>query len=277
MNVTNQYTGARETGFADVGNGTLYYERQGVGTPVLLLHGLNMDTRTWDGIFETIAQTHQAIRFDMRAFGRSEKIDTPFTVYDDIRGLLDRLQLDSAFLVGHSLGGAMAVEFALVYPERVRGLFLTCSSMFGHPPCEVGKQTHARMVELFQSGDFEAALTYDLRNLLDGPLAEEGRVQGPVRDLVATIRRDAFQKTDHGVRPTFLDPAPITRLEEIRVPVVTQYGDLDWPNVKEVSDLIASRVPNAKQILMEGTAHNGCMERPEEFCKLVLAFLQEHE
>ncbi|MGZ4162903.1 MAG: alpha/beta fold hydrolase [Tumebacillaceae bacterium] len=277
MNVKNEYTGAHETGFAEIGHGTLYYERQGVGTPILLLHGLNLDTRMWDGIFETLAQTNQAIRMDLRGFGRSEAITEPFSVYEDIRGLLDHLQVDRAFVVGHSLGGAMALEFALAYPERIQGLFVSCTALFGHPQSELAKETQARMQELIQSGDQDAVLAYDVYTLLDGPLAEQGRVQGPVRDLLTVIRKDAHAKTFNGNFPNPLQPPVITRLEELTLPVLTQYGDLDWPHVKEISDVIASRVPNAKQVLLANTAHNGCMEQPETFSQLVLDFVQTHQ
>lgn len=269
MTLAKEYTGAHETGFAKMDHGTLYYERQGVGTPVVLVHGFNLDTRMWDGMFETLAERYQVIRFDMRAFGRSDAITEPFAVYEDIRMLLDELGIDQAYFVGHSLGGNMSLEFALAYPERVKGIVLASSGLFGHPRSELGKETNDRLMAHFQRGELESALQYDLENLLDGPLGQPGRVQGPVRELLSKIRWDSYQHQFNGNFPKPLEPAAITRLEEIRVPVLTTYGDLDWPDFKEISDVIVNRVPGAQQVLLAGTGHQGCMEKPEEFVRLV--------
>lgn len=275
MTVTHAYTGALETGFAQLDHGTLYYERLGSGTPIVLMHGLSLDTRMWNGVFEKLAERYQVIRIDLRGFGRSEATTEPFSVYEDVRALLDFLKLDSAFLVGHSMSGTMILDFALAYPERTLGLVFVAGALIGHPPSELAKETQAHLQELFQKGDLEAALEYDVVILLDGPQATPGRVEGPTRELLKEIRRHAYTLEFNGNFPKPLEPFAITRLEEVQAPMLTIYGDLDWPHFKEISDAIATRVPNAQQVLMPGTAHNGCMEKPEEFAQLVLDFLAE--
>jgi len=112
-----------QTGFADVNGTRLYYERAGTGDPLVLIHGFACDTTYWDDQFETLTQGYSVIRYDMRGFGKSaHPTEEPYAHFDDLKALLDNLEVSCAHLVGHSSGCRMIVDFALAYPERVRSL-----------------------------------------------------------------------------------------------------------------------------------------------------------
>jgi pimeloyl-ACP methyl ester carboxylesterase len=266
------YTGAFENGLLP-GSG-IYYERMGLGTPIVLVHGFNLDTRMWDGIFEALAQEHQAIRIDIPMFGQSPAKTGEYALYEDIATMLDELGVEQAYFVGHSLGGAATLEFACAHPERVLGLVHAYGAMIGHPPSEEIQSAGARIQELAQTGQMEELLAYDVASLLDGPNVEPGRVQGDVRERVQAMRVHAYSLGPKGNFPKFLDPLPIARLEEIQVPMLTIYGDLDWPDFAEISQALAERVPHAQRVLIEGTAHMGPMEKPAEFLRLVQDFVK---
>ncbi|MCX5666073.1 MAG: alpha/beta hydrolase [Candidatus Omnitrophica bacterium] len=112
---------------AKLKNISLYYETHGKGDPVLLISGLNSDSASWAGVCGKLAKHFFVIAFDNRGSGRS---DTPKKKYsiremaDDAIGLLDRLQLKKCNVIGHSMGGYIAQELAIYYPERVGKLIL---------------------------------------------------------------------------------------------------------------------------------------------------------
>lgn len=272
MSTTTNYNGALQTGFAKTSG--IYYERLGVGTPIVLLHGWNLDTRMWDGIFEQLAEEHQVIRLDFRGFGQSPAATEPYAVYEDIRGLLDELGIEQTFFVSHSMGGIVQLEVACAFPERVLGLVHACGALMGHPRSAVMEATNTRLYELAQAGEPDALLEYDLATLLDGPDAEAGRVQGEVRERLRAIRVHANTLTRDFSLLRVLEPYPITRLEEIQAPLLSIYGDLDWPEFQEISQVLVERMPHAKRVLMAGTAHMSPMEKPEEFVQLVVGFVK---
>jgi pimeloyl-ACP methyl ester carboxylesterase len=115
----------------------LAYIRHGKGTPLVLLHGYPIDHHIWDEIVPLLDNTFDLIIPDLRGFGESTTIDTPYTMDDyasDIAGLLDHLGISKTTIAGHSMGGYVALAFARLYPARVNGLGLVSSQVLADPP-----------------------------------------------------------------------------------------------------------------------------------------------
>src|SRR5690242_11958198 len=115
----------------------LAYERRGKGTPLVLLHGYPLDHHLWDEVAPLLEDTFDVILPDLRGFGESTTVDSPYSMDDyasDIAGLLDQLGISKAAIVGHSMGGYAALAFARMYPERVSGLGLVSSQVLADPP-----------------------------------------------------------------------------------------------------------------------------------------------
>ena len=115
----------------------LAYTRQGSGTPLVLLHGFPLDHHTWDEIVPLLENTFDLIIPDLRGFGDSTTVDSPYTMDDlasDIAGLLDHLRIEKSAIAGHSMGGYVALTFARLYPERVSGLGLVSTQAPADPP-----------------------------------------------------------------------------------------------------------------------------------------------
>ena len=111
------------TGYADVNGTRLYYELAGEGHPLLLIHGFTLDTRMWDDQFDAFAQRYQVIRYDVRGFGRSAvPTHEPYSHHDDVKALLDYLDIAHAHILGHSMGSGIATDFVLAYPEMADSL-----------------------------------------------------------------------------------------------------------------------------------------------------------
>ncbi|HEY7490512.1 MAG TPA: alpha/beta hydrolase [Candidatus Tectomicrobia bacterium] len=120
------------TGFADVNGTRLYYEVAGTGHPLVLIHGFSLDTRMWDDQFEVFAQGYQVLRYDLRGFGKSAvPTDTPYTHPDDLYALMTHLGIEHADIVGLSLGGAVALDFAVTYPRATDVLIPVDAALLG--------------------------------------------------------------------------------------------------------------------------------------------------
>jgi pimeloyl-ACP methyl ester carboxylesterase len=127
--------------FVDVGGSRLYYYAagtRGAGDPVVLIHGFPMNSRLWSSLVSHFAPGHRLIIVDLPGFGRS---DPPTVARAScgahaaaVRALLDDLQVNRAFIVGHGLGGGVAQAFAVQWPNRVAGLALVSSAGFGVRP-----------------------------------------------------------------------------------------------------------------------------------------------
>src|SRR5690242_18617682 len=111
-------------GFAAVNGSRLYYESAGTGPPLVLLHGFTLDTRMWDDQFEAFARQYRVIRYDLRGFGRSAVPTESYSHAEDLHALLGHLETEAAYVAGLSMGGAVALDYALAYPQAVRGLIL---------------------------------------------------------------------------------------------------------------------------------------------------------
>lgn len=111
---------------------TLYYEIHGAGEPLLLISGLNSDHTLYRTIMPRLAEKYQVIIFDNRGVGQSDKPDVPYTIEmmaDDTAGLLRELGIERAHILGASMGGRIAADLALRYPQLVKSLILVSTGM----------------------------------------------------------------------------------------------------------------------------------------------------
>lgn len=125
--------GPESAGSVAVPGGEIRYSVAGVGPPLVLLHGGRLDRTMWDPLMPRLAAAHRIVRWDARGHGASTAPASPAaSAADDLRTLLDRLGFRRATIVGYSMGGGTAAEFAIRFPERVERLILVSTS--GPPP-----------------------------------------------------------------------------------------------------------------------------------------------
>jgi pimeloyl-ACP methyl ester carboxylesterase len=264
-----------KNGMVDVDGAELYFEAAGGGEPLVLVHAGIADARMWEGQFAPFAERHLTIRYDMRGFGRSVLAPGPFSHHEDLRVLLDRLGVGRTSLVGCSMGGATVLDLALENPERVEALVLVCSAVGGfefdgEPPGE-----WQEIVAAEEAGDLDRVSELEVRMWVDGPGRGPDVVDPAVRDLVRGMNLIALQNEALGLGEEQEPETPaVARLSEIQAPTLILVGDEDQPRTLAAADLLARDLPNARKVVMPGTAHLPNMERPEEFNNLVLDFLR---
>ncbi|GHO49104.1 alpha/beta fold hydrolase [Ktedonospora formicarum] len=272
-----------QTGFAEVNGTTLYYEIAGTGHPFVLVHGHLLDRRSWDEQFAVFAERYKVIRYDQRGFGDSGLITQGESYSDrqDLYELMQFLGIESAYLMGVSGGGALAIDFTLEHPEMVDALIPVTAGVSGFRPSKEVMQKHPDVVRLytslneaFEKHDIAQAVEVSLELWTDGPGRLPMQAAPSVRERVREMTTRNWERPDDEAQaqtpPTPLEPPAVGRLSEISVPTLVILGEWDAPNPLEQ---LAAEIPGAKKVVMAETAHHPFLEKPAEFNQSVLDFL----
>lgn len=262
-----------EAGMAQVNGALLYFEVQGRGDPVVLLEGANLDLRLWDPQFRRFASEFRVLRYDFRGFGRSSRNDaSSYRSHEDLSLLMDHLEIERAHVFGLSLGGRIAVDFALEHPERVRSLVLVGPGLSGWEWEPFGEDWRERFIEAIQAGDSLRAADLWLESHYMAPAMEIPALALELRRLArANSRVFAHQSLE-----VPLAPPAVERLGEIRVPTLLILGSLDVPDIHRIVARLASEIPDAEQVVFDGVGHLPNREAPERFEQVVKEFLRRH-
>ena len=267
-----------QTGFAEVNGTRLYYEVKGTGHPLALIHGGLVDRRLWDDQFDVFAQHYKVIRFDVRSFGDSAPITAetpPYSLEEDVYSLLKFLGIEKTYVLGLSMGGAIAINFTLMYPEMVDALIPVAMGLSGFEPSEEDEASEAEVDEALKSGNIARAVEVTLRFWTDGPMRTPEQVNPAVREKVRAMTTRNFERPEdeNATQPRTLEPPAISRLSEIHVPTLIIFGDQDVRDILKIADILEKEIPGAKKVVISGTAHHLNMEKPGEFNRIVLDFL----
>lgn len=175
-----------------------------------------------------------------------------------------------------SIGGAIALDFALTYPQRVTALLLLASGIGGFPQDEATNQIFVPFREAIAAGDFARALEISMRIWVDGPHRRSEEVNVAVRERVRALYTGVLRRSREGNRKNDeLQPPAYGRLAEIRTPTLVVVGDGDLPSILDQARLLACQIPKARSVTVPTLAHVLNMEAPELVNGLILAFLAE--
>jgi 2-hydroxy-6-oxonona-2,4-dienedioate hydrolase len=251
----------------------IHYEREGDGPAVIFLHAGVADLRMWEPQAAAFAKHFDVIRLDQRGFGDSELPPKPWSPVADLLTLMDLLSVESAHLVGCSMGGALVIDFALDHPERVSKLVLVGSAIGGFTFRPEHAHVFAEASAARAAGDLEALNEAMLHLFLDGPERPRGYVAEPLRKLFLEMNGRAL-RIDFDKAPTKdPDPVAVRRLHEIDAPTLVVVGDKDVPTVIEAADLLMNSIPDVRKAVIDDAAHLPNLEHPQEFNRVVLDFL----
>lgn len=257
-----------------VGRATLTGLQQGEGLPVVFLHAGVCDKRMWLAQMEAVADSGwHAIAYDRRGYGEAESPDETFSHLEDLEAVLDAFDIHAAIFVGCSMGGGLAVDFALAHPGRVIGLVLIGTSVTGAPWSATDAEQAIEMAEedAWERGDRDLLNRVQAHEWLDGPRARSGRVGGAVRELFLDMNAKALAKP----RLTMEESRPDawSRVEQVNAPTLLVVGDEDFTALIDRHDTLSETMPNAFAVLLEGAAHIPSIEKPELVNSLLEEFL----
>jgi pimeloyl-ACP methyl ester carboxylesterase len=253
---------------------TLYWEEGGEGDPILLIQGLGWSSAMWFRLLPDLEARYRVIRYDARGIGRSDVPDGPYSIpmmAADAAAVLDAAGVTDApaHVFGCSLGGIVAQEFALGYPDRVRTLTLCCT----HPAGEEAKWPPPEVMAMLQTRtemEPEAAM----RAAIDIAYAP-----GTPAEIIDADIRLRLEIPTSG--PGYMNqltaglgyPGTFQRLPTIKVPVLIIHGDADKLVPVGNANIIANALPDVKKVIVRGAGHVIFSEQPEAVNKAFLDFL----
>lgn len=240
----------------------LYYEVHGQGPVILLTHGYSATSQMWAGQIEPLSRNHTLVVWDMRGHGRSDSPEDPAAYSEaatvaDMAALLDAVGAKTAIVGGLSLGGYMSLAFNRIHPERVEALLIIDTGP-GY------KNDEAR--EGWNKNALKTAQRYETEGLavLASGSAERRQAQHRSAAGLALAARGMLTQRDAGV---------ITSLPEIRAPSLVVVGSEDTPFLA-ASEYMASKIPGARKVVIEGAGHAANIDRPEAFNAALVDFLK---
>jgi 3-oxoadipate enol-lactonase len=257
---------------------TVWYDLNGEGPPVVLLHAGVTDSRLWEPQLHSFPRAHTVMRVDLPGFGNSPFETNPVSFRGAVRDAMDAEGIDRAALVGVSLGGNTALELTLESPERVSALVLVGAGLPDHDWSEEVRSFFAAEDEALERGDLDAAVDANLRTWLAGPRRSLEDIDPAQRELVGEMQKQAFrqQKGHEDIRMLRLDPPESKRLAEVNVPTLVLTGDEDVADIHRIAERLAAGIPGAERATIADAAHLPSLERPEQFDRVVLDFLARH-
>ncbi|HTM79268.1 MAG TPA: alpha/beta hydrolase, partial [Devosia sp.] len=214
-----------------------------------------------------------AVAYDRRGYGETTAADAPFSHLDDLVALLDALDIHAAVLVGCSMGGGLAVDFALAFPGRVIGLALLATSISGAPWDATQAEQQLEMAEedAWERGDRDMLNKVQAHQWLDGPRAANGRVGGAARALFLDMNAMALGKP--ALTQAEKSPDAWARVDAITAPTLLVVGDEDFTCMIDRHEHLSEEMGNAFAVVLEGVAHIASIERPDLVNPLLLQFL----
>jgi len=265
----------RESGFVDAEGGRIYYEAEGDGPPVLLIHGGLGTLRMWDEQAPRFAERHRVIRYDTRGFGRTETDDVEFANRDDAIAVLDHLGVATAAVVGQSRGAMIALDLALDRSDRFDALVSVAGGIGGYEP-ELADGTSQppweELERLWEQKEWPALAELETQVWVDGWGQPRDRVGPEVRQRVRDWILAAYEAGNAEGRPVPMAPPAVERLDELRVPTLVLVGAADEPGAVAAGRKLGA-APNAQLVEFENVAHMIQLEQPDRFAEVVLEFL----
>lgn len=258
-------------------NDTAYwYELNGDGEPVVLLHGFTGRTGTWTHIAGSIKHDFETLVIDLPGHGKTDD-DPPKTMEafcQDLAGLLDYLKWEKVHLIGYSMGGRTALSFALVYPERVKSLILESASpgLADNEARQNRRQQDENLAQWIERDGIEAFVDY-WENM---PLFQsQKQLPEAVREA---LRVERLSHSPSGLAQslrfmgTGSQPSWWGKLQQLDMPVLLLTGELDRKFIK-INQMMEKLMPTARLVRVDDAGHAIHVEQPATFGKIVNAFL----
>jgi pimeloyl-ACP methyl ester carboxylesterase len=273
--------------YVDTNGIATFYEDAGQGPPVVLVHGHSADLRLWDLQVSALLEAgYRVIRYDVRGHGRSATPPTGYTWQNyalDLRDLLDGLNVEApAHVVGLSMGGGIALQFALDFPERVSSLVLVDSTL---PGFDYSPEYAGAIEELVAAVRAEGPRAAFERLWLTHPLFGGVRRFPERFELLRTMALE-YAATDYLDETPYAPPErqAVDRLgpsvgrpvgPELRAPTLVLVGELDIADFQLVAEVLAANIAGARLQVIADSGHVPPLEQPQAFNEALVGFLGE--
>jgi pimeloyl-ACP methyl ester carboxylesterase len=249
----------------------IYWDESGKGEPLLLIMGLGYPSKAWYRTRPKLSEQYRTIALDNRGVGESEMPPGPYPIAvmaSDAAAVLDAAQVESAHVFGISMGGMIAQEFTLQYPQRVRSLILGCTAPGG--PNAVRAEADATQMLMNRGKMTREQAALAAQPFIYHPSTPRERIEEDME-----IRRPWFPHPEAYTAQLqgILAWEAYTRLSQITVPTLVIHGETDRLVPAGNGKLIAERIPGAKLVMLPGASHIFTTDQPDLAQRAVLDFL----
>mgnify|MGYP001546037283 FL=1 len=260
----------------------IYFEAHGKGEPLVLIQGLGGTTRSWESQIRAFAKQYQVILIDNRGAGQSDKPDAEYSIElfaQDIKCVLDQLEITNANLLGISMGGFIAQSFYKQYPQMVKSLILACTGVGLKDPnhqmfseelhkimySERNEQNHLHLVDVMHEHFFHPSFR------------EKNATFMQVLSSVIKADIQPYHSYKRQIQACYAEDGLSKHLSQINVPTLIIHAQDDLVVPIKNGLFLASNIPNAKLSIIPEAGHMLFIEKSEKFNSEVLLFLEEHK
>lgn len=267
-----------QAGLAQINHADIYYEVAGSGQPLIMIHAGVADSRQWNNEFQRFSAGYRAVRYDLRGFGKSEPVDAEFSHLRDLEALIAHLEIeDPMVLMGCSMGGGLAMDFALAHPSMVKALVMVDSGpsdlrldVPSHPMAEAAETA-------YKAGNLDLVAELETQIWFDGMDRTAADVDRDMRALAYEMNRLALSHdAKHlGQRLPDSEQSAVDSLKDIEIPLLMVVGEHDIPFMHAAADVMLEAMPQSRKVVIEDAAHLPNMDHPAEFQAVVADFLDD--
>lgn len=243
----------------------LHYQSVGQGTSIVFVHGFSLDSHMWSPQVDVFSKTHKVITYDMRGFGKSPLPAKPYSHHEDLHTLVSHLNLSKFHLVGLSLGGEIAIDYSLAYPDTLLSLTLAESSLGGYAST-VDWRVYAKEQGL------EKAKENWLNHSVFATAKTKPKVFSQLKQMVSDYSGWHWLNDDPRVK---LSPPAIDRLREIKLPTQILVGEKDLDYYHAIADVLADKIKDSRLEYIGDSGHMGNLENEVEFNNLISNFIKQ--
>jgi len=264
------------SGFVNIDNAKIYYETAGTGMPLVMIHAGVADSRQWNNEFAEFSHNYQVIRYDMRGYGKSEPVDGEFSHLSDLVSLLNALGIhDPLVIMGCSMGGGLAMDFALTHPTRVKALIMVDAGPGGLELDTAAPSTFADAEKAFEAGDLDRVAEIETQIWFDGTGRMPEQVNQAMRKLLYEMDRLALshEVKQLGKRLPNTEVPAVDRLKDLAIPVLLIVGSHDTAYMLAAAEYMQEKITSARKVVIEDAAHLPNMDQPHEFQGIIKDFL----
>ncbi len=253
------------------GNGlTMHFELEGAkeGIPLVFINALGTDLRIWDGVVERLTGRHPVLRFDKRGHGLSDCPPAPYSIHDfstDLLSLLDRLEISLAILIGISVGGMIALDFAAHWPERVHSLVL-CDTA---PVIGTANLWNDRIHRLCENGMPSMAEAILARWFAPGFQQKSATAYQGYYNMLTRMPVEGYTGTCAAIRDADMTDAA----RSAEAPALILCGTEDVSTPPDLVQGLVNIMPKAKFQEIPGAGHSTCIEQPEAVAEQIEQFV----
>lgn len=248
----------------------LVVETEGYGDALVLLHGFGADRRTWDDVATVLSRKHRVVRYDLRGFGASIETErVSFRHPEDLLVLLDTLGIPRCDLIGVSMGGSIALNFSLDYPDRVYRLVLMSPGLTGWEWSADWRAAWARIKEVASHHSIADARELWWNHPIFSTIRSHRSASASVRSAI--LRYSGQHWLYDNEEPACPD---LDRLPLLSPSTLLLSGAQDLADFRLIADLIEAAAPRVTRIDVEGAGHHLHLESPEKIIDCIRTFLR---